>query len=143
MMKRVGALMCAAAALALAAGCLSYSPTVIEKEGAQYDVRVGSLLLNNHIRVTERSVDRNVNDLLVAQVRGQNVSNRDVQFEYRFLWKDAAGRLMSSGTSVWTPLRLTARQIGFMQATATSPAATDFLMELRFVRDASNWEGVR
>ena len=124
--------------LPLLAGCLSYAPTVVEKEGGSYDVRVGSFVLNNHIRVTERNVDRNVNDLLVAQVRGKNVSRRDVQFEYRFLWKDGTGRLMRSGTSVWTPLRLTAKQDGFMQATATSPQATDFLMELRFVRDASN-----
>lgn len=123
----------------MAGGCLSFAPTVVEKEGASYDVRVGSMVLNNHIRVTERNVDRNVNGLLIAQVRGKNVSRRDVQFEYRFLWKDETGRLLSSGTSVWTPLRLVAKSDGFMQATATSPKATDFLMELRFVRDASNW----
>lgn len=129
----------AALAVALAAGCLSYAPTVVEKEGGMYEVRVGSLVLNNHIQVTERNVNRNVNNLLIAQVRGKNVSRRDVQFEYRFLWKDKTGRLIRSGTSVWTPLRLVARSDGFMQATATSPKVTDFLMELRFVRDASNW----
>ncbi|MFH0907649.1 MAG: hypothetical protein V1929_02665 [bacterium] len=63
--------------LAFAGGCRSSAPTTVEKQGAEYTVVANSLLLNNHIRVAERST-RLVNGLIEAQVRGQNVKSKDV-----------------------------------------------------------------
>ncbi len=121
--------------------CVSapHMPLVVEKIGSEYQVRNHSLVLNNHIRLNERSVDRNVNDILIAQLRGQNISRRDFHFEYRFLWLDASGRVLRGRTSDWRQARAAAKQDLFLQATATSPDAVDFLCEVRFRRDGSRW----
>ncbi len=131
----------AVAGLLLVTGCASrpFHPMVVEKIGSQYQVTSHSLVMNNHIRLTERSVNRNVNDILTAQLRGQNVSHRDFHFEYRFLWLDENGVLLRGRTSDWRQSRVVAKHSMFLQATAPSPDAVDFLCEVRFRRDGSRW----
>lgn len=127
--------------LVLAAGCVSrpFHPLVVEKIGSQYQVTNNSMVLNNHIRLTERSVDRNVNDIMIAQLRGQNISNRDFHFEYRFIWLDERGMVVRGRTSDWRQDRVVAKHAMFLQATAPSPDVVDFLCEVRFRRDGSRW----
>ena len=120
------------------AGCISSAPTEVEKRGAEYYVTVNSLILDNHIRVAERSV-RRTNGLLEAQVRGQNVSMEDVQFEYRFIWLDADGVQVDTGSSTWKQISLHAKESAFMTGICPSPDATDFLMSVRFVHQSTRW----
>jgi len=119
-------------------GCISSAPTEVEKRGAEYTVTVNSLILDNHIRVTERST-RRTNGLLEAQVRGQNVSKKDVQFEYRFIWLDKDGVKVETETSTWKQMALHAKESAFMTGTCPSPDATDFLMSVRFVHQSTRW----
>ena len=119
-------------------GCISSAPTEVEKRGAEYTVTVNSLILDNHIRVAERSI-RRTNGLLEAQVRGQNVSEKDVQFEYRYIWLDKDGVAMETEISTWKPLALHAKESAFMTGISPSPEATDFLMSIRFVHQSTRW----
>lgn len=130
-----------AVVLAVATGCVSspFAPLAVEKIGSEYQVRSHSLVLNNCIRLDERSVDRNANDIVIAQLRGQNVSRHDFHFEYRFLWLDERGMLLSGRTSDWRQERVVAKHSMFLQATAPSQKAVDFLCEVRFRRDGSRW----
>ncbi len=122
----------------LICGCVTSRGTTVEKEYDTFRVEENSLFLNNYIKVRERMVER-VNDLLKVQIRGQNVSSKDVQFEYRFVWLDGGGFQIDTGTSMWKPLNLHAREYAFMKGIAPTPAAVDFLMTVRFVRSASRW----
>jgi uncharacterized protein YcfL len=122
----------------LVGGCLSSAPTTVEKHGSEYKVIANSLLLNNHIRVLERST-RRVNGLLEAQVRGQNIKGKDVQFEYRFVWLDQDGIRIETQSSTWKPMALHAKEIALMKGMAPSPEATDFLMAVRFAHKSTRW----
>lgn len=140
-MKRWSCLLLGAI-LGMAAGCVSnpFAPMTIEKIGSEYQVKNHALVLNNHIRLDERSVDRNDNDILIAQLRGRNVSRRDFHYEYRFIWMDARGMVIKGRTSDWRQGRTVAKQDMFLQATAPFPDVVDFLCEVRFRRDGSRWE---
>ncbi len=122
----------------MGAGCVSTAPTTVEKRGLTYRVDVNSLILDNHIRVTERSA-RRVNDLLDVQVRGENVSGKDIQLEYRYAWLGESGALADMSTSVWKPLALHAGETAFMSGMASSPDAVDFLLTVRFVGKSTRW----
>lgn len=122
----------------LAGGCFSSASTTVEKRGAEYKVTANSLLLNNHIRVVDRSTRRE-NGLLEVQVRGQNVKGKDVQFEYRFIWLDEDGIKLDTQMTTWKPLSLHAKEEAFMTGIAPTPEATDFLMAVRFAHQATRW----
>ncbi|NCC60132.1 MAG: DUF1425 domain-containing protein [Verrucomicrobiae bacterium] len=122
----------------MAAGCISSAPTTVEKSGGEYKVIANSMLLNNHIRVLERST-RRVNGLLEAQVRGLNIKGKDVQFEYRFVWLDQDGIRLDTEMTTWKPLALHAKEVAFMTGIAPTPEATDFLMAVRFAHQSTRW----
>lgn len=128
--------------LVLASGligaCQTNLPTTVEKQGTEYKVTKNSLVLNSHIKVVERST-RLKNDLLEAQVRGQNVSSKDVQFEYRFIWLDKDGIRIDSEMSIWKPLALHPKEAAFMSGIAPTPEAKDFLMSIRFAQQGARW----
>ncbi len=127
------------ACAAYVCGCrVMSSGTVVEKSGSTYTVTVNSLLLDNHIRVLERST-RRTNGLLDAQVRARNITTEDVQFEYRYIWLDGDGMAMDTSMSLWKPLALHSKEDGFLKGLAPSPSIVDFLMEVRFVHQATRW----
>ena len=132
------ALLLATLLVATVTGCISSAPTTVEKHGAEYTVTANSMLLNNHIRVVERST-RRVNGLLEAQVRGQNIKGKDVQFEYRFVWLDEDGIRLDTEMTTWKPLALHAKEVALMTGIAPTPEATDFLMAVRFAHQATRW----
>lgn len=131
-------IVCAALAAVLAGGCFSSTSTTVEKMGEAYRVVAHSLLLNNHIQVIERST-RRTNGLLEAQVRGQNMKGKDIQFEYRFIWLDADGMRLDTEMSTWKPLALSGKEVAFMTGIAPTPDATDFLMAVRFSQQSTRW----
>ena len=124
--------------VAIGGGCISSAPLTVEKMGPAYKTTVGSLLLNNYIRVTERST-RIVNGMLEAQVRGQNVKDKDVQFEYRYIWLDRDGIRIDTQMSTWKPLALHAKEVALMNGVAPTPEATAFLMSVRFAHQTKRW----
>jgi uncharacterized protein YcfL len=65
-----------------------------------------------------------------AQVIIENTSKRDVVFEYRFIWYDAAGFELSSVTS-WIPASLSGREGRGFKSTAPGPNATSFKCMIR------------
>lgn len=126
-------------ALGLLTSCQSSSMgTKVEKHGDLYTVSVHSRMLDNHLVVLERNVRRR-NDLLEAQVRGQNVSRKDLQFEYRYVWIDADGFPVDTGMSVWKPLNLRARDTAWMNGISPDPNAVDFQMAVRFAHKSNRW----
>ena len=136
-MKKIG-LCIIGLAVVLTAGCFTSAPIDVEKHGAEYKVTVNSMLLGDYIKVVERST-RRVNGLLEAQVRGQNVKAKDVQFEYRYIWLDKDGVRLDTQMTVWKPLALHAKEIAFMNGMASVPEAVDFLMSVRFAHNSKRW----
>jgi len=65
-----------------------------------------------------------------VQVIIQNKSKRDVMFEYRIIWYDAAGFEISSAPS-WIPALLSGREARGFKATAPAPNATNFKCMIR------------
>ena len=65
-----------------------------------------------------------------AQVIIQNTSKRDIVFEYRFMWYDAAGFELSAVTS-WIPAFLTGKEARGFKSTAPGPNATNFKIMVR------------
>jgi uncharacterized protein YcfL len=125
----------------LLGGCVATSSsTTVEKSGSEYKVTVNSLVLDNHIRVTERSASR-PDGLLKAQVRGKNMKAKDIQFEYRFIWLDADGMRIDTGMSIWKPLLLSGKEDAFMVGIAPTPQAVDFLLGVRFLQSSTRWQG--
>ncbi len=105
--------------------------TKVEKYGVLTTVNVHSRMLDENLVVLEKNV-RKKNGLLEAQVRGQNASRHDLQFEYRFVWMDADGFPVDTVTSVWKPLNLRARDTAWMNGIAPDPSAVDFQMAVRW-----------
>ncbi len=60
-----------------------------------------------------------------AQVMIQNGTSRDLFFEYRFLWYDAAGFEISSN-SAWIPASLSAKEARPFNSSAPGPNAVSF-----------------
>ena len=121
------------------AGCISSSGLVLNKDGGVYKVTSNSMAVTNRIILLRRNVARNPNDLLKVEVEAQNMTGKDQQFEYRYLWSDGDGFTIPSAISVWKPLLLHGRETEFLTATAPTPAAQDFIMEVRFVHTSDRW----
>ena len=65
-----------------------------------------------------------------AQVMIQNKSRRDVMFEYRIIWYDAAGFEISSAP-IWIPTLLSGKESKGFKSTAPAPNATNFKCMIR------------
>ena len=125
---------CALAAVCtlFGSGCLSFAPTRTEKQPAAYRATANSLILDNSVRILERSM-RSVDRLLEAHVWVQNVSRKDLQFEYHFAWLSKDGTQIVADIVEWIPLLLHANQTALLRGTS-SPAADDFLIVIRSAR---------
>jgi len=97
-----------------------------------------SFILKNHIRLLEKH-EATRNGLLDIQVRALNVTRRDVQFQYRFVWLDSGGMEIDTGISIWKSLNLHAKQTGFIRGTAPSPDAVGFRLAVRFAHKSTRW----
>ena len=120
------------------ASCVSTPSTNIETEGERYKITANSLILSNCIKVLDIQT-RIENGLLEAKVFGQNISRKDIQVEYRFVWLDNDGFEIDKETTVWKPMSLYSKEKAYMYGIATSSNAADFLMAIRFIRSANRW----
>jgi uncharacterized protein YcfL len=65
-----------------------------------------------------------------AQVILSNISEREVAFEYRFIWYDVRGFELSQVTS-WLPAVLGAKEARGFRSTNPNAAATSFKLMVR------------
>jgi uncharacterized protein YcfL len=65
-----------------------------------------------------------------VQVELQNKANRDVNFEYRFIWYDSSGVEISTITN-WNPAVLTGGETRGFKSTPPSEAAVGYKMMIR------------
>jgi uncharacterized protein YcfL len=112
-------------------GCAGGSaPNVLEvKPSGDKRVEINDTALAHKIAFGE--VIRNpLASGLEAQVMLQNLTKRDVIFEYRFLWYDASGFELSSLTA-WQPATLAAMEGKGFKSSAPSANAMDFKLMIR------------
>ena len=70
-------------------------------------------------------------DFLKAQVTVLNLGKRDLNCQYRFVWKDKHGLTLTSAETLWHPLNLHGREESVLEAICPVPGAADFRLVLR------------
>ena len=119
-----------AGCMAVMAGCATSGGGAGENRGMNYLAEVNALVMNNQIRILERTVGKSDGPLAV-QVVGQNVGNKELRFDYRFIWRSKDGALADVPTSIWMPAVLPAGAKVVMKGTAVSAGVEDFLLSVR------------
>ena len=113
-------------------GCATGSaPNILEvKQSGIKKVEINDSALDKKITFGEISL-RTLAQGIEAQVMIQNLTKRDVHFEYRFIWYDAQGSEVSS-TTAWIPAVLNAGlNTGVMKSTAPTTTAVNFKLMIR------------
>lgn len=123
----------------LATSCRTPTSSTTVESYPHNKVTVNSKILGSRLEVTEVSVT-NRNDLLIAQVRARNATQKDLMFEYRFRWLDDAGMHLKRGVDSWMPIPASAREIVLMEALAPNREAVDFIFEVRFRAANTRWK---
>ena len=130
-MKRILSALTLSACLLVAVACRTpQSGTVIETYPRTV-ITENSKLLSNTLRVEEVNIQER-NDLLSAQIRVVNSTQRNYSYAYRFRWLREDGTQIASSAQIWRPLRLNARESGFLNAMAPTKDAKDFILDVRF-----------
>ncbi|MBN1636964.1 MAG: DUF1425 domain-containing protein [Deltaproteobacteria bacterium] len=118
----------------LLAACAGTAPNVLDVQAgpgglSSKKVEVNDKVLARQLAFGEVSV-RPVGSSLQAQVMVQNLSSRDVNFEYRFIWYDSSGFEVSSLTA-WIPATLAGKVSRGFKSTAPSDNAVSFKCMIR------------
>jgi len=116
-------------------GCATGSaPNILEvKQSGIKKVEINDSMLDKTITFGQVSL-RTLAQGIEAQVMIQNLSRRDVRFEYRFIWYDAQGFEVSS-TTAWIPALLSGGlSTGVLKSTAPTATAVDFKLMIRSPR---------
>jgi uncharacterized protein YcfL len=69
------------------------------------------------------------NDVMAVQAEVYNFSALDSRLYYRFRWTDSGGMQVGDG-EVWKPVLFLGNQTQYLKATAPSPRATEFMIEM-------------
>ncbi|MEN6474809.1 MAG: YcfL family protein [Syntrophaceae bacterium] len=120
-------------------GCAGGSaPNILEvKQSGVKKVEINDSMLEKKITFGEVSL-RTLAQGIEAQVMIQNLTKRDVHFEYRFIWYDAQGFEVSS-TTAWIPAILDASLgIGVLKSTAPTATAVNFKLMIRSPHPLTN-----
>ena len=107
----------------------TYPRTQITEQSKLLDKKVQILQINNVW----------LHDLLQAQIKIQNVTRQDIQFEYMFTWFYKNGMKADSDSSIWIPISISAKDTAFLNAVAPSKDIKDYSLEIRFVRNSQRW----
>ena len=118
----------------LLAACATTAPNVLDVQDgpgglSSKKIEVNDKVLARQLTFGEVSV-RPVGSSLQAQVMVQNLSARDINFEYRFIWYDASGFEISSLTA-WIPATLAGKVARGFTSTAPSDNAVSFKCMIR------------
>ena len=73
-----------------------------------------------------------VGDLMNTNVKLVSQEDSTLNLQYKFLWYNAQGAEISSGSSPWLPLIIYGRETKQVHSVAPDPSAREFKIELRF-----------
>ncbi len=122
-----------------ATSCQHVTSAVLTVESYQQtQVKVNSTIFGRHFRVAQSAIARGDNGLLQATITLANLK-QDCQIEYRYRWLDDKGIEIRSGTSLWTPLTVGAREQKLLSGIAPSKNAGDFILDVRFSYKSTRW----
>ena len=123
------ALASALACMPMLTGCLSPDTSGLSAEKGILQFENG--FFSSRIRVVEDRTVKLEGDFLKAQVTVQNAGKRDMNCQYRFVWKDKHGMTLTSAKTLWLPLNLHGREQSVLEAICPVPGAADFRLVLR------------
>jgi len=119
--------------------CQNINSSGITVESYQHtQVKENSRIFGQHFRVVQSVIAKGNNDLLLATITLENLK-KDCQFEYRYRWLDAKGIEIRSGTSIWMPVAVAAREQKLLSGVAPSKNASDFILDIRFNFKSTRW----
>jgi uncharacterized protein YcfL len=122
----------------LLASCRTPSSGIVVESYPKTQIAVNSKVLGSRVQVQECNFGKR-NELLQAQMRIQNVTQKDMQFEYRFRWVTKDGMEVASGMSTWLPVSIRAKETALINAIAPNKEVEDMIWDLRFVRPSTIW----
>ncbi len=124
---------------ALSTSCQNITSAGITVESYQHtQVKENSRIFGKNFRVVQCAVAKGDNGLLQATITLENLK-KDGQFEYRYRWLDDKGIEVRSGTSIWTPLAVGAREQKMLTGIAPSKNASDFILDIRYNFKSTRW----
>lgn len=121
------------------AGCRTPTSGITIDSYPRTVVTVNSKMVGSRLSVKEVNVVKQ-GDLLAVQIAVQNVTQRDLQFEYRYRWLDGAGMEVDTRTSTWVPMGVTAREQQMMRGVAPTARAEDFIVDIRLRAPSTRWK---
>jgi len=121
----------------LLSGCRTSSGITVESYPKR-SITVNSKVVGNLLQVTEHNAVKR-NDLLLAQITLQNISQKDLQFECRFEWKDKEGIVIETPMTTWMPFSFSAKERKAVNAIAPNAAAEDYTFIIRFTMPSTRW----
>jgi uncharacterized protein YcfL len=125
--------------VALMPACRSVTSAGITVESYQQtQVKATATIFGRQFRVVQSAIARGDNGLLQATVTLANL-RKDCQIEYRYRWLDDKGIEVRSGTSIWTPLTVGAREQKLLSGMAPSKNAADFILDMRYGFKSTRW----
>lgn len=104
----------------------------------QTQVKQNSRLFGRHFRVVQSAIAKGNNDLLLVTITLENLK-KDCQFEYRYRWLDDKGIEIRSGTSIWQPMAVAAREQKLLSGVAPNKNVSDFILDIRFNYKSTRW----
>lgn len=122
----------------LLTSCRTPSSGIVVESHPKTTITVNSTMVGRRIQVVDCNVAKRDN-LLQAQITAQNITQKDVQFEYRYRWTNKEGQAVDSGMSTWIPISMSAMEKQLLSAIAPNKEAEDFIFEIRFSRPSTRW----
>lgn len=101
-------------------------------------VKANSAIFGRQFHVVQSAIAKGDNGLLQATVTLENLK-KDCQIEYRYRWLDDKGIEVRSGTSIWTPLAVGAREQKLLSGIAPAQNVADFILDVRFSFKSTRW----
>ena len=101
-----------------------------------FAVENGHLQLDNvpfslNLNMIQDAMYRTEEGYLRVQVTVRNENRQDFDCQYRFLWKDKAGLVLTHAQTVWKPLVLHGKQQTVVEGVSPVLGAEDFKLVLR------------
>lgn len=120
---------CCAGMAVLSGGCLSPRTSGVVVEKGRLTIEDAAFATN--LVLLEDRMERTPEGFLHAQVTLKNANRRDYACQYRFVWKNADGLVLSHARTHWTPLVLHGSEEKALDVVSPIPNAADFRLVLR------------
>jgi uncharacterized protein YcfL len=114
---------------ALVFGCLSPRTDGMAVENAR--LQIDNVPFSLNLKMVQDAMHRTEEGFLRVQVAVRNENRQDFDCQYRFIWKDKDGLIMTHAKSVWLPLVLHGKQETVVEGVSPVLGAADFKLVLR------------